>query len=62
MSKNQKQEIIKRIKQVQPRRTFRNNLAQSHFDIEKLDEQTLKKRAEQLSMEEFLHIWKLLIV
>ncbi|MCX5924384.1 MAG: 16S rRNA (adenine(1518)-N(6)/adenine(1519)-N(6))-dimethyltransferase RsmA [Candidatus Dependentiae bacterium] len=46
---------------VQPRRTFRNNLAQSHFDIEKLDEQTLKKRAEQLSMEEFLQVWQLLI-
>ncbi|HSW76161.1 MAG TPA: 16S rRNA (adenine(1518)-N(6)/adenine(1519)-N(6))-dimethyltransferase RsmA [Candidatus Saccharimonadales bacterium] len=46
---------------VQPRRTLRNNLAQSHFDIKKLDESILQKRAEQLCMQDFLHMWYLLI-
>ncbi|MCX5923236.1 MAG: 16S rRNA (adenine(1518)-N(6)/adenine(1519)-N(6))-dimethyltransferase RsmA [Candidatus Dependentiae bacterium] len=44
----------------QPRRTLRNNLAQSHFDIKKLDDATLKRRAEELSMDEMLNIWQIL--
>lgn len=41
----------------QPRRTLRNNLAQSHYDISKLSEELLQKRAQQLSMHNFLSIW-----
>ena len=44
----------------QPRRTLRNNLAQSHFDLQRLDENRLKQRAEELSMDEMLQVWQLL--
>ncbi len=44
----------------QPRRTLRNNLAQSHWDIAKLDDEILQKRAQQLSMQDFLMIWNIL--
>lgn len=43
----------------QPRRTLRNNLAQSHFDLALLDQSLLLKRAQQLSMQDLLAIWKL---
>ena len=53
------QEFWKFIKMcfAQPRRTLRNNLMQSHYDLTKLDSDTLQKRAQQLSMQDFLHIW-----
>lgn len=41
----------------QPRRTLRNNLMQSHLDLNKLEEIVLKRRAEELSMDEMLEIW-----
>lgn len=44
----------------QPRRTLRNNLAQSHFNLDLLDPQLLLKRAQQLSMQDLLAIWQLL--
>lgn len=44
----------------QPRRTLRNNLAQSHFDLSKVQESVLNLRAQQLSMSDFLALWKLL--
>lgn len=44
----------------QPRRTLRNNLAQSHFDLAKLDEDILNKRAQQLHMQNFLNMWQIL--
>lgn len=44
----------------QPRRTLRNNLAQSHFDLAPLDQSLLLKRAQQLNMQDLLTIWKLL--
>lgn len=57
----QEQEFWKFIKLCfhQPRRTLRNNLMQSHFDLNKLDEEILKKRAQQLSMQDLLSIWNL---
>ena len=44
----------------QPRRTLRNNLAQSHFDLSILDSEILLKRAQQLSMQDLLGIWSVL--
>ncbi len=41
----------------QPRRTLRNNLAQSHFDLTLLEPELLLKRAQQLSMQDLLGIW-----
>jgi 16S rRNA (adenine1518-N6/adenine1519-N6)-dimethyltransferase len=43
----------------QPRRTLRNNLAQSPYQskLTLLDEQTLAKRAQQLTMHELLILW-----
>ncbi len=40
-----------------PRRTLRNNLAQSNFDLTKISEDILKLRAQQMSFEQFLEIW-----
>ncbi len=44
---------------LQPRRTLRNNLIPTHYDIEKIPEETLKLRAQQMSMQDFLKLWKL---
>lgn len=44
----------------QPRRTLRNNLAQTHFDISDVPEETLLKRAQQLHMDDFLAMWQLI--
>ena len=44
----------------QPRRTLHNNLKQSHFNLEKLSEELLLKRAQQLNMQNFLQIWSIL--
>jgi 16S rRNA (adenine1518-N6/adenine1519-N6)-dimethyltransferase len=45
----------------QPRRTLRNNLMQSHYDLSKFSDELLQKRAQQLAMQDFLSMWKLLI-
>ena len=42
----------------QPRRTLRNNLIQSHYDIAHLSDELLKKRAQELTMDDFLVIWQ----
>ena len=42
----------------QPRRTLRNNLAQTHYQINKLDEKILALRAQQLGMDDLIQIWK----
>ena len=41
----------------QPRRTLRNNLQQTHFDLSKLSEETLALRAQQLSLDELIALW-----
>ena len=43
----------------QPRRTLYNNLKQTHFDIAKISQETLKLRAQQMSMDDFLELWHL---
>lgn len=43
---------------LQPRRTLKNNLQQSKFGLEPFDAELLKKRAQELSMKDFLDIWK----
>ena len=45
----------------QPRRTLKNNFSQSHYSIEKLSDEILKKRAQELKMKDFLSMWNLLI-
>jgi len=44
----------------QPRRTLRNNLSQYRFDIKRLDDEILKKRAEEFSMKDMLLAWDIL--
>lgn len=41
----------------QPRRTLRNNLAQTHYDVSVLDSAMLNLRAQQLAMNDFLQLW-----
>lgn len=43
----------------QPRRTMRNNLMSTHYDLNKISAQTLALRAQQMSMQDFLDLWKL---
>lgn len=42
----------------QPRRTLRNNLQQTHYDLTVIDEQTLQLRAQQMSMADLLSVWE----
>ncbi|MDR3550108.1 MAG: 16S rRNA (adenine(1518)-N(6)/adenine(1519)-N(6))-dimethyltransferase RsmA [Candidatus Babeliales bacterium] len=44
----------------QPRRTLRNNLGQTHYNMSLIPEDKLVLRAQQLSMEDLLGIWQLL--
>lgn len=44
----------------QPRRTFRNNLQQTHFDSSRVPEETLKLRSQQMDFNQLLELWKLL--
>jgi len=44
----------------QPRRTLRNNLRQAHYPVDRIDDETLALRAQQLGMEDFLHLWDVL--
>jgi 16S rRNA (adenine1518-N6/adenine1519-N6)-dimethyltransferase len=41
----------------QPRRTLKNNLSQSNYDIHKLSESTLTLRAQQMNIEDLLKVW-----
>lgn len=43
----------------QPRRTLRNNLDQTHYDTDKIPENSLVLRAQQLTMDDFLKLWEL---
>lgn len=42
----------------QPRRTLRNNLEQSHYDLTKISAETLALRAQQMAMPDFLALWE----
>lgn len=42
-----------------PRRTLRNNLMQAHFDLSRVPEEKLKKRAQQMNKDEILELWDL---
>lgn len=42
----------------QPRRTLRNNLMQTHFDMKKIPEQYLELRAQQMKFDELVHLWE----
>ncbi len=44
----------------QPRRTLKNNLAQSHFDFSQIEESMLGLRAQQLKIDDFLSLWSVL--
>ncbi len=45
----------------QPRRTIKNNLSQTHYDLEKIPETILKLRAQQMKFDDFLNLWKKII-
>jgi len=45
---------------MQPRRTLKNNLQQSKYGTEQFTPELLQKRAQELSMQDFMHIWKTL--
>jgi 16S rRNA (adenine1518-N6/adenine1519-N6)-dimethyltransferase len=40
-----------------PRRTLRNNLMQSHIDLDQVPDSYLKLRAQQMTMSDFLGLW-----
>ena len=42
-----------------PRRTLRNNLAQTHVPLEAFSEGVLDLRSQQMSMADFLQLWEL---
>jgi 16S rRNA (adenine1518-N6/adenine1519-N6)-dimethyltransferase len=44
----------------QPRRTLRNNLVQSHFDLDKVPAHLHTKRAQELTFEDLISIWNLI--
>lgn len=41
----------------QPRRTLKNNLQHTHYAVEKISEETLALRAQEMAMNDFLKIW-----
>lgn len=45
---------------LQPRRTLKNNLMQLHYEISKIPAEVLSLRAQQMNMQDFLEIWKLI--
>lgn len=45
----------------QPRRTLKNNLAQSHYDLAAIPEEYLGLRAQQMGMNDFLKLWPLVM-
>ncbi len=42
----------------QPRRTLRNNLAQTHVPLDLFTPETLSLRSQQMTMDDFLRIWE----
>jgi 16S rRNA (adenine1518-N6/adenine1519-N6)-dimethyltransferase len=44
----------------QPRRTLKNNLANTHYNMDKIPDATLLLRAQELSMKDLLDIWELI--
>lgn len=44
----------------QPRRTLKNNLAQSHYNSGKIPEKTLLLRAQQMTMDDFIEVWRVM--
>lgn len=42
----------------QPRRTLRNNLQQTHFDLKVLSDEKLNLRAQQLTFDQLLELWQ----
>jgi 16S rRNA (adenine1518-N6/adenine1519-N6)-dimethyltransferase len=44
----------------QPRRTLKNNLTQTHYNIAQIPEKILSLRAQQMNMQDFLELWTLL--
>lgn len=44
----------------QPRRTLRNNLATTHYYTAKIPDQIYAMRAQQMSMDDFLELWKVI--
>jgi len=44
----------------QPRRTLKNNLAHTHYKIDKISEATFALRAQELSMADLLAVWELI--
>lgn len=45
----------------QPRRTLKNNLMQTHYHWRKIDENILNMRAQQLTKQDFLKMWNILL-
>lgn len=46
----------------QPRRTLHNNLIQTHYDLSNISAETLKLRAQQMCMDDFLRLWDVIRV
>lgn len=46
----------------QPRRTLKNNLAHTHYAVEKIGEEKLALRAQEMGMQDFLQLWELIRV
>lgn len=46
---------------LQPRRTIRNNIQQTHYPIDAFDDATLRLRAQQLRMADILKLWETVI-
>ena len=42
-----------------PRRTFRNNLMQTHINLEKIPKESLELRAQQMTMSDLLGLWEI---
>lgn len=45
----------------QPRRTLRNNLMQTHYDLSKFPQELLNLRAQQLGIDDFLAMWEIIL-
>jgi 16S rRNA (adenine1518-N6/adenine1519-N6)-dimethyltransferase len=41
----------------QPRRTLKNNLMQTHYAVDRLDEKILGLRAQQMKFNDFMQLW-----
>ena len=44
-----------------PRQNFRNNIKTTHFDLAKIPTEMLNLRSQQMSFEQFLKLWEILI-